>query len=87
MMSDLPRPDLERILRALNKKFDSVLSESDLIFLEKCLTALHAGRKAVLIVAGIAGGDTISWLFSGASRAEATHLMHKVIEAQIRGGD
>lgn len=85
-MSDpMPRPDLDRILRYLNKKLppDSVLEEADIQFLERCIDAIHAGRKAILIVEKD-GDGTIDYMFSATDRVEACRMMQKVILTQVR---
>lgn len=85
MSEELPRPDINRILSYLNHKRDSILTESDIDFLEKCIDAIHQGLSAVLIIHD-KEKESLKYMFSQADRVEAVDMMHRVILTQVKKG-
>jgi hypothetical protein len=60
----------------------TVLAPEDEQYLSKLISAIRAGKRAVLIVED--SDDKLKYMFSNASRAEAVSMLGKVIEATGR---
>lgn len=82
---DTPR-DINAVLKYLlsegKEAGPSVLAPEDEAYLNKLITAVRAGKRAVLIVED--SDEKLKYMFSNASRAEAVSMLGKVIEATGR---
>ncbi len=73
---------LRRLLDGVSRDETSALSAEDDAHLTALVSALRAGRRAVVIVEDT--DDNLRYMFSNASRAEAISMLGKVIEATGR---
>lgn len=80
---------LKRLLSAPTEMGDdSVLAPEDEAYLSSLVTAVRAGRRAVLIVED--ADERLRYMFSNATRSEAVTMLGKVVEAtgrRISDGD
>jgi hypothetical protein len=80
---------LKRLLDVPAEPIDqSMLAPEDEAYLSSLLTAVRAGRRAVLIVED--ADERLRYMFSNATRAEAVTMLGKVVEAtgrRIADGD
>lgn len=60
----------------------TVLAPEDEAYLNKLISAVRSGKRAVLIVED--SDEKLKYMFSNASRAEAVSMLGKVIEATGR---
>jgi hypothetical protein len=80
---------LKRLLDAPAEGVDqTMLAPEDEAYLNSLLSAVRAGRRAVLIVED--ADERLRYMFSNATRAEAVTMLGKVVEAtgrRIADGD
>jgi len=80
---------LKRLLDAPAESMDqTMLAPEDEAYLNSLLSAVRAGRRAVLIVED--ADERLRYMFSNATRAEAVTMLGKVVEAtgrRIADGD
>ena len=80
---------LKRLLDVPAEGFEqTMLAPEDEAYLNSLLTAVRAGRRAVLIVED--ADERLRYMFSNATRAEAVTMLGKVVEAtgrRIADGD
>lgn len=80
---------LKRLLDAPAEGVDqTMLAPEDEAYLDSLLSAVRAGRRAVLIVED--ADERLRYMFSNATRAEAVTMLGKVVEAtgrRIADGD
>jgi sigma54-dependent transcription regulator len=77
-------PDIDAVLKRLLTEPSriSLLAPEDEAYLTSLITAVRAGRKAVLIVED--EDERLRYMFSNATRAEAVSVLGKVVEAAGR---
>lgn len=83
---DIPR-DINAVLKYLLSEgkeagVPSILAPEDEAYLNKLISAIRAGKRAVIIVED--SDEKLKYMFSNASRAEAVSMLGKVIEATGR---
>jgi hypothetical protein len=80
---------LKRLLDAPAEGIEqTMLAPEDEVYLNSLLSAVRAGRRAVLIVED--ADERLRYMFSNATRAEAVTMLGKVVEAtgrRIADGD
>ena len=79
---------LKRLLEVRTDDGDSVLVPEDETYLSSLVSAVRAGRRAVLIVED--ADERLRYMFSNATRSEAVTMLGKVVEAtgrRISDGD
>lgn len=79
--------DIDDVLRRLlsdnsRSRETSVLSTEDDAYLTSLISAVRAGRRAVVIVED--ADERLRYMFSNSTRAEAVSMLGKVIEATGR---
>ena len=74
---------LKRLLEVRSDGVDqTTLAPEDEAYLTSLLSAVRAGRRAVLIVEDV--DERLRYMFSNATRAEAVTMLGKVVEATDR---
>lgn len=80
---------LKRLLEApVDTAEQTMLAPEDEVYLTSLISAVRAGRRAVLIVED--ADERLRYMFSNATRAEAVTMLGKVVEAtgrRISDGD
>ena len=79
---------LRRLLEVPGDGGESVLAPEDETYLSSLISAVRAGRRAVLIVED--ADERLRYMFSNATRSEAVTMLGKVVEAtgrRISDGD